>query len=151
MYRVHEWVTSFFSFMSVIDKYLITLFLTIFLWVCLCVCLIFHDISSGKKTQLDVPTMNIKEAHSLWFEILTWFLVWVYNHKLQINFEIHSGWMIFGQLTAIGLWNLAKYLVVSTFFICPSHIYSDLDLWPNDPKINKMLYIKRQILKSGLT
>ena len=26
---------------------------------------------------------------SLWFEILTWILVWVYNHKLQINFEIH--------------------------------------------------------------
>jgi hypothetical protein len=24
--------------------------------------------------------------------------------------------MIFGQLTAIGLWNLAKYLVVITFF-----------------------------------
>ena len=34
----------------------------------------------------------------------------VYNHKLQINFEIPSGWMIFG------LWNLAKYLVVTTFF-----------------------------------
>ena len=38
---------------------------------------------------------------SLCLEILTWFLVWVYNHKLQINFEICSGWMIFGQLTAI--------------------------------------------------
>jgi hypothetical protein len=25
----------------------------------------------------------------------------VYNHKLQINFEIHSGWMIIGQLTAV--------------------------------------------------
>ena len=42
----------------------------------------------------------------------------VYNHKLQINFEIHFGWMIFGQLTAVGLWNLAKYLVVTTF-LCP--------------------------------
>ena len=40
----------------------------------------------------------------------------VYNHKLQINFEIRSGWMIFGQLTAIGLWNLANYLVVIPFF-----------------------------------
>jgi hypothetical protein len=36
----------------------------------------------------------------------------VYNH----NFEIHSGWMLFGQLTAVELWNLAKYLVVITFF-----------------------------------
>ena len=26
----------------------------------------------------------------------------VYNHKLQIIFEICSGWMIFGQLTAVG-------------------------------------------------
>jgi hypothetical protein len=34
----------------------------------------------------------------LCLEILTWFLVWVYNHKLQINFEICSGWMIFGFL-----------------------------------------------------
>jgi hypothetical protein len=40
----------------------------------------------------------------------------VYNHKLQINFEICSGSMIFGQLTAVGLWNLAKYLVVTTLF-----------------------------------
>jgi hypothetical protein len=53
---------------------------------------------------------------SLWFEILTWFLIRVYNHKLQINFEICSGWMIFGQLTVVGLWNLAKYLVVTTLF-----------------------------------
>jgi hypothetical protein len=40
----------------------------------------------------------------------------VYNHRLFINFEICSGWMIFGQLTAVGLWNLAKYLVVTTLF-----------------------------------
>ena len=53
---------------------------------------------------------------SLGFEILTWFLLWEYNHKLQINFEICSGWMIFGQLIAVGLWNLPKYLVVTTFF-----------------------------------
>ena len=97
---------------------------------------------------------------SLWFEILTWFLVWkciiisyrstlkfvpvewylanlqplgfgiwrniwdidlifgmrVYNDKSQINFEIHSGWMIFGQLREVGLLTLAKYLVVTTLF-----------------------------------
>jgi len=39
----------------------------------------------------------------------------VYNHKLQINFEIHSGWLNCGQLTAVGLWTLAKYLVATTF------------------------------------
>ena len=40
----------------------------------------------------------------------------VYNHKLQINFEICYSWMVFGQLTAVWLWNLAKYLVVTTLF-----------------------------------
>jgi hypothetical protein len=69
--------------MSVIDKYLITLFLTIFLWVCLCVCLIFHDISSGKKTQLDVPTMNIKEAHD----------------QIYISFRSNDFWPSYGPWT----------------------------------------------------
>ena len=40
----------------------------------------------------------------------------VYSHKLQINFEIRSCWMICGQLTALGLWNLDKYSVVTTSF-----------------------------------
>jgi len=40
----------------------------------------------------------------------------VHNHKLQIKFEIHSGWIIFGQLTAVGLWNLAKYFSYHHFF-----------------------------------
>jgi hypothetical protein len=45
-----------------------------------------------------------------------WYRMREYDHKLQINFEIHSGWIIFAQLTAVGLWNFAKYLVVTTFF-----------------------------------
>jgi hypothetical protein len=44
------------------------------------------------------------------------FGVRVYSDELQINFEIRSGWMDFGQLTAIGLLTLAKYLVVTTLF-----------------------------------
>jgi hypothetical protein len=40
--------------------------------------------------------------------------LWLYTLMLQINFEIRSGWIIFGQLTAVGLCNLAKYLVVTT-------------------------------------
>jgi hypothetical protein len=57
----------------------------------------------------------------------------VYNDKLQINFEIHSGWMIFGQLTAVGLWNLAKYLVVTTF------VHYDLRYWLDLIKTNYCL------------
>jgi len=51
----------------------------------------------------------------------------VYDHKLQINFEIRSGWMIFGQLTAVGLWNLVKYLVVTTLFHYTLRYW--LDFW----------------------
>jgi hypothetical protein len=44
------------------------------------------------------------------------FGMWVYNDKLQIKFTFRSGPMIFGQVMAVGLWNLAKYLVVTTLF-----------------------------------
>jgi hypothetical protein len=52
------------------------------------------------------------------YDLRYWLDFWkkVYNDKLQVNFEIHSGWMIFGQLTVVWLWNLAKYLVVTTVF-----------------------------------
>ena len=42
------------------------------------------------------------------WDIASIFGLIVYSDELQINFEIHSGWIIFGQLTAIGLWNLAN-------------------------------------------
>jgi hypothetical protein len=50
------------------------------------------------------------------YDLRYWLGMRVYNHKLQIHFEIRSGRMIFGQLTAVGLWNFAKYLVVTTLF-----------------------------------
>jgi hypothetical protein len=58
-----------------------------------------------------------------WFEILTLFLVWeciIINYRSS---EICSGWLIFCQLTAVGLWNLGKYLVVITLF------HYDLRYW----------------------
>ena len=48
----------------------------------------------------------------------------MYNDKLQIKFTFRSGPMIFGRVMALGLWNLAKYLVVTTFFA----ILGDIDL-----------------------
>ena len=51
------------------------------------------------------------------------FGIWVYNDELQIEFKFHSGSMIFGQVMALGLWNLAKYLVVTTLF------HYDLRYW----------------------
>ena len=44
------------------------------------------------------------------------FCIWVYNDELQIKFAFRSGPMNFGRVMTLGLWNLAKYLVVTTFF-----------------------------------
>jgi hypothetical protein len=51
------------------------------------------------------------------------FGIWVYNDELQIDFTFGSGPMIFGRVMALGLWNLAKYLVVTTLF------HYDLRYW----------------------
>jgi len=40
----------------------------------------------------------------------------VHSDELQINFTFRSGPIIFGRDMASGLWNLAKYWVVTTFF-----------------------------------
>jgi hypothetical protein len=40
----------------------------------------------------------------------------VYNNQLHINFEFHSGWMIFYQLTTVWALKFGQYLVVTTFF-----------------------------------
>ena len=79
---------------------------------------------------LDFEIGQIFSCHhfiSLWFEILTWSLVWVYNNELQIKFTFRSGPMIFGWFMTLGLWNLDKYLVVTTFF-CNAWRYR-LDFW----------------------
>jgi hypothetical protein len=44
------------------------------------------------------------------------FGMWVYNDKLQIKFTFRSSPMIFGRVMTLGLWNLAKYLVVTALF-----------------------------------
>jgi len=42
--------------------------------------------------------------------------MWAYNDELQIKFTFRSGPIIFGRVMALGLWNLAKYLVVSPLY-----------------------------------
>ena len=51
------------------------------------------------------------------------FGMWVYNDELQIKFTFHSDPMIFDRVMALGLWNLAKYLVVTTLY------HYDLRYW----------------------
>jgi hypothetical protein len=55
------------------------------------------------------------------------FGIWVYNDELQIKFTICSGPMIFGRVMALGLWNFAKYLVVTT--LCHYDLRYWLDFW----------------------
>jgi hypothetical protein len=63
------------------------------------------------------------------------FGMWVYSDKLQIKFTFRSGPMIFGRVMALWLWNLAKYLVVTTFFryaLSHSEIkWWQLNIWSN--------------------
>jgi hypothetical protein len=73
-----------------------------------------------EKYESSFCNSKIKQLSPLFFAMF-WdidliFGMWVYSHKLQIKFTYRSGPMIFGQVMALGLWNLAKYLVVTTFF-----------------------------------
>jgi hypothetical protein len=72
------------------------------------------------------------------------FGIWVYTDDLQIKFTIRSGPMIFGQVMALGLWNLIKYLVVTTFLV----MLGDIDLIFGIWVYNDELQIKFEI-RSG--
>jgi hypothetical protein len=58
------------------------------------------------------------------------FGMWVYDDKLQIKITLRSGPMIFGRVIALGLWNLVKYLVVTTLFHYDLRYW--LDFWYNE-------------------
>jgi hypothetical protein len=74
---------------------------------------------------------QIFSCHQLFFAMLgdidLIFGIWVYNDELQIMFTFRSGPMIFGRVMSLGLWNLAKYLVVTTFFLYAWRYW--LDFW----------------------
>ena len=77
---------------------------------------------------IHVRNSEIKQLRPLFIAML-WnidliFEMWVYNDKSQIKFTFRSGPMIFRRIMALGLWNLAKYLVVTTFFA----MLGDIDL-----------------------
>ena len=71
---------------------------------------------------------HIFSCHHFFFAILgdidLMFGIQVYNDELQIKFTFRSGPMIFGWVMALGLWNLVKYLVVTTLFA----MLGDIDL-----------------------
>jgi hypothetical protein len=59
---------------------------------------------------------------SLCLEILTWFLVWVYNDEIQIKFTFRSGPMICGRVMALRL----KF---GQIFSCHHLFHYDLRYW----------------------
>jgi hypothetical protein len=61
--------------------------------------------------------------------------MWVHNDKLQIMFKFRSGPMIFGWVMALGLWNLANYLVVTTFFAMLRDIDLIFGIWVYNDKL----------------
>jgi hypothetical protein len=61
-----------------------------------------------------VVTTFFRYAWRYWLDF--WYMIWMYNDALQSKFIFRFGPMIFGWFMALGLWNLAKYLVVTTFF-----------------------------------
>jgi hypothetical protein len=103
---------------------------------------------AGTYSVTHVRNSKIKQLRPLFFAML-WdidliFGMWVYNDKLQIKFTFRSGPLIFGRVMALGLWNLAKYLVVTTFFA----ILWDIDLIFGMLVYNDELQIKFQF-RSG--
>ena len=82
---------------------------------------------AGTYSVTHVRNSEIKQLRPLFFAMF-WdidliFGMWVYNDQLHIKFIFHSSSMIFGRVLALGLWNLAKYLVVTTLF------HYDLRYW----------------------
>ena len=129
--RVMAWTLKFGQIFSC--HYLFSLCLEILTW-----CLVYECIMMSYRLSLHFVPLQWFLALELWnlakylvvttffslcLEILTLFLVWVYNDELQIKFTFRSSPMIFGQVMALGHWNLAKYLVVTTLF------HYDLRYW----------------------
>ena len=88
-----------------------------------------HFIIAGTYSVTHVCHSEIKQLSPLFFAML-WdidliFGLWLHNDKLQIKFTFRSSPMIFGRVMALGLWNLAKYLVVTTFF----SLYLEILTW----------------------
>ena len=82
---------------------------------------------AGTYSVSHVRNSEIKQLRLLFFAMLgdidLIFGIWVYNDELQIKFTFRSGPRMFGRVMALGLWNLAKYLVVTTLF------HYDLRYW----------------------
>ena len=129
------------KFGQIFGCHFISLWFEILTWYLVCGCIMISYRSSLRFVPFqwflaELWPLDFEIWPNIWLSLLYFTMIWdvdlifgmrVYNHKLQINFEIHSGWMIFGQLTAVGLWKLAKYIVVTTLFHYDLRYW--LDIW----------------------
>jgi hypothetical protein len=77
--------------------------------------------------------------------------IWVYNDELQIKFTFCFGPMICGRVMAFGFWNLAKYLVVISFFAMLGDIDLIFGIWVyNDELQIKFTFCSGQMLLGQL-
>jgi hypothetical protein len=90
-----------------------------------CLCYVFMSPPLSGRNILCYPCPSFRNSEikqlsplcfAMFWDIDLIFGMWVYNDKLQIKFTLRSGPMIFGRVMSVGLWNLAKYLVVTTLF-----------------------------------
>jgi hypothetical protein len=89
------------------------------------------------------------KLHELLFFAMLWdidliFGMWVYSDKLQIEFTFRSGPMIMAR----GLWNLAKYLVATTFFHSLWILRRLANVSPFFNSLNNRLRITKYCLRS---
>ena len=75
------------------------------------------------------------------------FGMWVYKDKLQIKYTFCSIPMIFDRFMALGLWNLAKYLVVAAFFRYAWRYWLDFRYVSEDTDLKQEFVILSLLLK----
>ena len=102
-------------------------------------------LSAGTYSVVHVRNSEIKQLWPLLFAML-WdidliFGMWVYNDKLQIEFTFRYGSMIFGWVMALGLWNLAKYLAVTTFVVMLVDIDLIFGIWVYNDELQMIFEI----------
>jgi hypothetical protein len=93
-----------------------------------------YQVNISNHSEIKWWQLNIWQNFQVQGHIDLIFGMRVYNHMLQIKFEIHSGWLIFRQLTAAGLWNLAIFSCHYFFFT----IIWDIDLVNVSPFFNSL-------------
>jgi hypothetical protein len=125
------------KFGQIFGCHFISLWFEILTWYLVCGCIMISHRSSLRFVPFqwflaELWPLDFEIWTNIWLSLLYFTMIWdidlifgmwVYNDKLQIKLTFRSVPMIFGRVMALGFWNLAKYLVVTTLF------HYDLRYW----------------------